>query len=93
MAAAVLKPESEPLASWFQLPQRCNRFGLLRLCPTPESTASSNPSVVETFSESWALFRLFNKQHGTVQLDHYVRCCLGWLSPDLRRSSRWHFSR
>ncbi len=63
-AAAMLKPESEPLASWFQRSGAITSvfcvFAQLRINNFLESIRGG------TFSESWALFRLFNKQHGTV---------------------------
>ena len=63
-AASVLKPGSETLASWFQRSGAVTSvfcvFAQLRINNFLESIRGG------TFSESWALFRLFNKQHSTV---------------------------
>lgn len=63
-ATSMLKPESEPLASWFQRSGAITSvfcvFAQLRINNFLESIRGG------TFSESWALFRLFNKKHSTV---------------------------
>jgi hypothetical protein len=63
-AAAVFKPESEPLDVWFQRSGAITSvfcvFAQLRINNFLESIRGG------TFSESWALFRLFNKQHSAV---------------------------
>lgn|GEM_PF-2777270 len=63
-AAAVLKPESEPLASWFQ------RSGAITsvFCIIAQLRINNFLESIRggTFSESWVLFRMFNKQHNFV---------------------------
>ena len=63
-AASVLKPESETVAFWFQRSGAITSvfciFAQLRINSFLESIRGG------TFSESWALFRLFNKQQSAV---------------------------
>ncbi len=63
-AVSVLKPASEPTASWFQRSGAITSvfciFAQLRINNFLESIRGS------TFAESWVLFRLFNKQQGTI---------------------------
>ncbi len=62
--ASVLKPESESLGLWFQRSGAITSifcvFAQFRINNFLESIRGG------TFSESWALFRLFNKQQSAV---------------------------
>lgn len=63
-ASSVLKPESEPVALWFQRSGAITSifciFAQLRINNFLESIRGG------TFAESWALFRMFNKQHNAI---------------------------